>query len=214
MRRTIAVLLLLLCCSSLWAADAPANRWRVSLLASEISKGGNEVWAHGTRAGVGVGIAYAPTPLWDVELTVAKQSYISPATVFVGFPTSTGDIVVPFTDLRKYDVYPVDLSVTRHFLDDQIIAPYIKAGVRYVAAPKNPYSQVTQIPTGPIPLGFDPVVPGFGFDDRVSGQVGAGLRVRITPRVALRAEVTRLLRRDEADFDPLTRLAVGVSWSF
>jgi hypothetical protein len=50
--------------------------------------------------------------------------------------------------------------------------------------------------------------------DRWRVSILAGVRVRLTPRTALRAEATRLLRSDGADFDPLTRFGIGVSWVF
>jgi hypothetical protein len=219
MTRTItASLLLLLCCSSLWAADSTGDRWRISILAAEISKDDSGPFMRNdTHAGIGLGIAYAPTPQWDVEFTVAKQSYVSPTVRLVGFPTNSpeGIIAVPVTEFHEYDVHPVDLSVTRHFLTDQPIAPYVRAGVRYVTAPDDPFSGFGAYPTSPyLYPGLEPVRPGFGFKDRLSAQAGAGVRVRLTPRTALRAEVTRLLRSENVDFDPLTRFAAGVSWVF
>jgi hypothetical protein len=38
--------------------------------------------------------------------------------------------------------------------------------------------------------------------------------VRLTPRTALRAEVTRRLRSEHSALDPLTRAAAGLSWQF
>jgi hypothetical protein len=212
MTRTIAVLLLLLCCSSLWAADAPGDRWRISILASEISRVGDEVWAHGTRAGIGLGLAYAPTPQWDAELTVSRQSYLSPYTQLFVSPMEPA-LVYASPGILKYDVYPIDLSVTRHFLVDRRIAPYARAGVRYVSAPEDRLADAT-IPPGATFAAGEPVTAGFHLNDRLSGQVGAGLQMRLTSRTAVRAEVTRLLRNDSSDFDPLTRLTLGVSWSF
>jgi hypothetical protein len=55
---------------------------------------------------------------------------------------------------------------------------------------------------------------GFGFEDRLSAQAGAGVRVRLTPRTAFRAEATRLLRSEATAFDPLTRFAAGLRWVF
>jgi hypothetical protein len=214
--------LFLLCCSSLWAADAgTGNQWRISVLASEMSTGSDQPWSDDAEAGVGIGVAYAPTPQWDVELTVASRSHVSPYTrlFYVVTPeqgTGTPGIVYPVTEFRRYRVIPVDVSATRHFLTDGPIAPYVRAGIRYVGAPGNPTSapqfiSPLQFPNG----GFFPVNEGFHFGgDRTSGQVGAGARIRLTPRTAVRAEVNRLIRSDKADFDPLTRYAVGLSWLF
>ena len=217
--------LLLLCCSSLWAADADSgNRWRLSILASEISSPSDNdktfagmSYSDDVHAGVSLGLAYAPTPQWDVELTVASQTHISPYTRFFyspGPPGAPGSLF-PGTEFRRYRVMPLDLSVTRHFRADQVIAPYLRAGVRHVSAPDDPTPSNSIIgpfePGGPILI---PVSEGFGMSDRLSTQAGAGVRVRLTPRTAVRAEVNRLLRSEGADFDPLTRYAVGLSWLF
>ncbi|HET8772711.1 MAG TPA: hypothetical protein VFP80_02925 [Thermoanaerobaculia bacterium] len=110
-------------------------------------------------------------------------------------------------------VQPVDLSVTRHFLTDQTIAPYVRAGVRYVRAPEDPTPVTTAFPS-PSDIPLFQVREGYGFEDRASAQAAAGVRVRLTPRTAFRAEATRLLRSEESDFDPLLRYAVGLSWMF
>jgi hypothetical protein len=214
MTRTIAVLLLLLCCSSLWAADATPDRWRISILASEISKARDDIWAQGTHAGIGLGLAYAPSPEWDAELTVSRQSYISPYTMlFATPPEMPVPMVYATTGALNYHVYPVDLSVTRHFLAGQRISPYVRAGARFVRAPKDRLPEATIVP-GAVFAAGEPVTAGFHFNDRLSGQVGAGVQVRLTAHTALRAEVTQLLRTKGVDFDPLTRVAVGVSWAF
>lgn len=197
---------LLLSCSSVWADDVLDGRWRISILAAEISTAANEFAGYrveDTHAGVAVGVAYAPTPQWDVEMTVASQTHRSPYTRYfhVLGPDGTPQIY-PGTEFREYRVTPLDVSVTRHFLTDQPIAPYVRAGVRYVNAPDDPS------PT------FCCVQEGFGQENRTSAQAGAGVRVRLTPRTAIRAEATRLLRSEGIDFDPLTRYAIGVSWLF
>ena len=103
---------------------------------------------------------------------------------------------------------------TRQFLTDQPIAPYVRAGLRYVDAPGRPAEQAQGVIGPGNPYLFIPVSEGYGFDDRVSGQAGAGILVRLTKRSALRAEATRLLRSEKVDFDPLTRFALGVTWAF
>ncbi|MGZ5442494.1 MAG: hypothetical protein ACXW5U_13675 [Thermoanaerobaculia bacterium] len=221
MRKTLTLSLLLFCNGSLFAADGPADRWRISVLASEISIGGrdsfagSDAWSDDPHAGIGLGVAYVPAPRWDVEFTVASQRHRSPYTRLFYSPMPNGQpgFIYPVTEFREYRVNPVDLSVTRHFLTDRTIAPYLRTGVRYVRAPEDPMPVSTIVPyTGDIPL--VPVREGYGFSDRVSAQAGAGVRVRLTPRTAIRAEATRLLRSEETDFDPLTRYAVGLSWVF
>lgn len=220
MRKTLSLSLLLFCSVSSFAADEPADRWRISVLASEISTGGREsfagmdAWWNDPHAGIALGVAYVPAPRWDVEFTVASQTHRSPYTrlFYTPMPNGHPGFLVPVTEFREYRVNPVDLSVTRHFLTDQPIAPYVRAGVRYVNAPDDP----TPLPTAASPSHspFVQVREGYGFSDRTSVQAGAGVRVRLTPRTAIRAEAARLLRSEESDFDPLTRYAVGLSWVF
>lgn len=218
MRRTlIHSAFLLLSCSSLWAEDAGSGKWRLSILASEISAPSSDALSsEDVHAGVSLGIAYAPTAQWDVELTAASQSHTSPYARLFYFPGpegTPGTIYMSF-EYRRYRVTPFDLSVTRHFRTDQAIAPYVRAGVRYVESPGG--AEELLIPTpGPF-LNNDPygLRQGFGFSDRLSTQAGAGVRIRMTPRTAVRAEVNRLLRSEGVDFDPLTRYSVGLSWLF
>ncbi|HET7437553.1 MAG TPA: outer membrane beta-barrel protein [Thermoanaerobaculia bacterium] len=200
--------------TSLRAAENNAGRWRISVLAAEISSG-NQPWSPDAHAGVSVGLSYEPTPQWDTEFTVATQSHRSPYTRFfiMPFPEGQPSPVVPVTEFRQYRVTPMDLSITRHFNAGQTIAPYVRAGARYVSAPDDPSQPSTFVitPGTPNPL---QVHEGYGLKDRLSGEAGAGVRIRMTPRTALRVEATRLLRSDESDFDPLTRFAVGLNWMF
>ena len=217
MRHTLIVTALLLLCSSAFAADR-SDRWRVSILAAEISDATSHPWSDDAHAGISVGLAYVPTPQWDVELTAASQSHISAYTrvFYVPMPDGVPGSLYPVTEFHRYRVMPVDLSVTRHFLADQPIAPYVRAGLRYVQSPRDPATQSFIVPyySPGQDIRFIPVSEGFGFGDRTSAQAGAGVRVRLTPRTAVRAEATRLLRSDKADFDPLTRFGLGVSWVF
>ena len=161
------------------------------------------------RVRPGVAVAYSPLPSWDIELAAAAPSYRSPYVHFFGELPN----VMPVTEFRRYTVHPIDLVGTRHFFADRRLSPFVRAGVRFVAGPDNLNDAFPGIPPGgtyvPVHSGY-----GTGFDSRLSTQAGAGVRLHLTPRTALRAEVTRLLRSDESAFDPLTRGAVGVSWQF
>jgi hypothetical protein len=101
---------------------------------------GNDSWSEDAHAGAGLGVAYVPAPQWDVEFTIASQTHRSPYTHFViaQMPNGQPGILSPTTEFREYRVNPVDLSVTRHFLAGRPIAPYVRAGVRYVGAPDDP----------------------------------------------------------------------------
>jgi hypothetical protein len=223
MRKLLLALSILFLSNESLAADASGERWRISVLATEISTSSNRPWSDDPHAGVGLGLAYTPAPQWDVELTVASQTHTSPYTRLLYFPLpdATPGLLTPVTEFREYRVTPLSLSATRHFLTDSVIAPYVRAGVRHVSAPDDPRPTTTFFgplgPIGPAVPGvpnFVPISEGFGFDDRTSAEAGAGIRLRLTPRTVLRGEVNRLIRSDEVEFDPLTRFAVGLSWVF
>jgi len=153
--------------------------------------------------GFGVTLAYVPNGAWGIEAGLAEQSFQA---AFTGIGISGGG-AVPLTFSQSFTVHPVDLLVTRQFARGARVSPYVRAGARYVGAPE------TQSPVALAP-GQTPVTLGFHLQDRTSAQAGGGVLIRLTPRTALRAEATRLLRSNDAAFDPLTRVAAGLSWDF
>jgi outer membrane protein W len=94
-------------------------------------------------------------------------------------------------------VFPVDLTAQYRFTNGSRWTPYLNAGFRYVSSPAH-----------------SNVNPTFGGADRNSPEVGAGTTLRLTPRLGLRFDMTRLLRNDSVLYDPLTRGSVGLSWKF
>jgi hypothetical protein len=144
-------------------------------------------------------MAYAPNAAWDVEAGVSEQSYEQPVSTF-----SVGaNPAIPITMMRHYTAHPIDLFVTRHF---PVSGPVLRAGARYVEAagqqPRTTFGDSL------------PVTSFTGIERRASAQAGGGVLLRLTPRTALRAEVTRLLRSNGSRVDPLTRTAAGLSWHF
>ena len=231
MRRLIPLSFLLLICNiAAYAADAP-DRWRLSVLAAEMSDD-HEVW-NDVHAGVALGVAYQVRPAWDVELSVADQAYRSPYTQFFSFnmPGTNGGpatvINLPVTTFRRYRVHPVDLVAAHQFLATSRFSPYVRVGARYVQAPSDGTPGGTTftpvgpaIPIGPgIPVGtptpgLTPVTVGYHLGNRTDAEAGAGFRFWLTERTAVRIDAVRLLRRSSVDFDPLTRYAAGLSWKF
>lgn len=211
--RQAAIICALLFCTSLFAEE---GRWRISILASEVSNAAQSVRWDEPHAGVSLGVAYAPTPQWDVEATVASQSHISPYwRVFQdAVPQHGVQNTFRVFEYHKYRVNPIDLAVTRHFLIGGRVEPYVRAGLRYVDAPEDdPVQGVVSIDNFP-PVYVELPGGGYGFSNRASAQAGAGVRLRVTEHASLRAEVNRLVRSSATDFDPLTRFGLGVSWSF
>ena len=188
MRRTF-VLLLLLAATSVFAQSS--EQWRASVF--------------GVQHGFGAAIAYAPARAWDIEVAAAQQQYHW-QTSTVGAPPAASSPTFPITIDHRYDALPVDLFVTRHFADDARVSPYLRVGARSVAG-RGPFVRTIFIDNI-----FPFTEPVYGR--RTSVQAGAGARLRLTSRLALRVEAVRLLRSDEAPFDPLARASAGLSWQF
>ena len=210
--RTSLLALLLLANAAVHAAEHP---WRVSVLATDISNQRSHPWDDGFNAGIGVAVSYAPSEAWDAELSVASQEHRALYTRFVTsreFPQIPEGQFLPVSEYRNFTVHPISLSATRRFLAAQRVSPYVRAGVRYLNAPSDPASSF-YLP-GTTYLDFEPVDTGFNLSDRTSVEAGAGVRVRLTDRTFLRADVMRLLRSDGSTIDPLTRGSAGVTWKF
>ena len=178
-------LLLLLLATPVFAQSP--ERWRASVLR--------------VQHGYGAAIAYAPSAAWDFEAGVGERSYV----LLTILPTAApaGQPVIPAVIAHEYSAHPLDLFVTRHFAPEARVSPYVRAGARYVEGRGERLGTAGDLPVTRIVL-----------ERRPSVQVGAGARVRLTPRTALRLEAARLLRSDAAQFDPLSRVAAGVSWQF
>jgi hypothetical protein len=160
------------------------DRWRASVLRMQY--------------GYGAAMAYAPSAVWDVEAAVGEHSYEQPITTFFG--------ATPLTVVHHRTVYPIDLFVTRHFPAAGRLAAFVHAGAHYVGLPGHEPRTIF--------VNGLPATIFTGTEHRTSAQAGGGLLLRLTPRTALRAEVTRLLRSGDSSLDPLTRGAVGLSWHF
>lgn len=137
MRRLIALSFALFVAAAAHASDS-ADRWRMSILASEMSDT-HEPWSE-THAGVGLALARSLSPVTDAELTVSSQTYRAPFLMFVPGPENFGP--TPVVVLRRYRVVPVDLTLTRHFLTTSRFSPYLRGGVRYVDAPNDEESEL------------------------------------------------------------------------
>jgi hypothetical protein len=165
---------------------AAEERWRMSAL--------------GMLHGGGVALSYAPRPGWDVEAAVSAQRYE------YSYVTFNANGLPPVTTFTHHITNPVDLFVTRHLATDRRIVPFVHAGVRYTDGDLRARTDFSG--GGGLPA------TRLVFVGRASAQAGGGMRVRLTPRTALRMEVTRLLRSNDSYYDPLTRAAAGLSWHF
>jgi hypothetical protein len=190
MRRTPILLALLAAATPVFAQ--PDARWRASVF--------------GVQHGFGAAIAYAPARAWDIEVAVAQQQYHWLSSTVGASPGNFSGPAFPVTIDHRYDAVPVDLFVTRHFADDARVSPYLRVGGRSVSG-RGPFIRTIFI-DNVYPL-TEPV-----YGRRTSAEAGAGARLRLTSHLALRVEAVRLLRSDEAVFDPLRRASAGLSWQF
>jgi hypothetical protein len=167
------------------AADHSNARWRISVLATDITD------ARDPAAGVGMAASFAASPAWDVELGVGVRSYRTLATTFTSGGTSPGTPPLMSASIVTYPARAADLTVARRFRAHRTLSPYLRAGLRYV--------DIADIP---------------GSNRRASLQAGVGARLRLTNNTALRAEIVRLVRSHDVPFDRLTRGSIGMSWNF
>jgi outer membrane protein W len=124
-----------------------------------------------------------------VALSHAWTSHLSTEAA-VAFEQHRSSYVV--SGLRDFHVFPIDLTTQYRFTSGSAWTPYFVGGVRRVSAPAQ----------------------GFGFRDRTSAEAGIGANLRLTPHLGLRFDVTRLIRNDSVNYDPLTRASLGLSWKF
>ena len=194
MRKAMIAVVALLC-----ASGALAQQTQITVFTSNLGyaeSAGNSQWS----GGIGLALSRSWSSRWATELAVATEEHRGTYTQYV--PA----YLVPVTERRSFRVFPVDLVTQYRFTNDTRWTPYITGGVRYVAGPQR---------NDKIVLGSAGSNGGFAFGgDRTSAQIGIGTSLRITPHAGLRFDVNRLLRSDDVNYDPLTRVSIGVSWKF
>jgi outer membrane protein W len=202
MRTFFVVTIVLMCTSAAIAADS--QTMQLSVFTSNLSFGqsnGQSQWS----GGGGIALSRAWSPNWSTELAVAAQRESGLFTTF--FSLNPSGAAVPVTQRRDFSVYPVDLTTQYRFLNSSRWTPYVAAGARYIGAPQSARVEIT-------PGLGNLVGTGWHLQERRSVEAGAGLSVRITPRVGLRVDAMRLLRSDGVNYDPLLRTSFGVNFHF
>jgi outer membrane protein W len=201
MRAFTVAAILLMCASAVIAADTRAMQ--LSVFTSNLSFGqsnGQSQWG----GGGGIALSRAWSPNWSTELAVAAQRESGLFTINSLAPSGAAS---PLTQRRDFSVFPADLTMQYRFLNQSRWIPYLVAGARYVGAPRSAQVEVT-------PSLGNLAGTGSNLQERRSVEAGAGLSVRITPRVGLRVDAMRLLRSDGVNYDPLVRTSFGVSFRF
>ena len=77
----------------------------------------------------------------------------------------------------------------------------------------QPILPTCRAPLSILPAGSVPV-DGFAIRDRTSAEIGFGTSVAITRHVGFRVDLTRLLRNDSVNYDPLMRTSFGFNFRF
>jgi outer membrane protein W len=201
MRMTAIAAAVLMC-----AVSASAESTEVSIFTSNLSLSESTNTGSQWSGGAGVALSRVWSAHWASEVAVALQRGHAIYTDFRTQPPGAD------TQVRAYNVVPIDLTTQYRFTSNSRWTPYVTAGVRYVAAPSHVHPQEIV----PVIDGTEIVLRGgFPFDgDRASAEVGAGTGVALTPHVGLRLDVMHLLRSEGVAYDPVTRGSVGVSWKF
>jgi outer membrane protein W len=202
MRAFIVAAIVVIFANAATAADSGTTQ--LSFFTSNLGYGssnGQSQW----RGGAGLAISRAWSANWSTELAVAAQRERGAFTMFYAIGDANGPF--PVTRLRSFTIYPADLTTQYRFSNGSRWTPYVTAGARYVGAPQSSHIEI-------IPGMANPVGTGWHMAERRSLEAGAGLSVRITPRVGLRVDAMRLMRSDNVIYDPLLRTSFGVSFHF
>jgi len=154
--------------------------------------------------GAGLGYSHSFNDRWSASASIALERRERVITRFVA-----GDSI-PTTHRENIDAYPVDVLAHFRFPNDSRWTPYLSGGVHYVSAPSNAFRTVYLQSLQPLPV--------TEFEqrqaNRMSAELGAGVSLRITPRMGLQFDLKRLLHSESVQFDPLTRGSVGLSFKF
>lgn len=139
------------------------------------------------HGGYGLGLEYRFRDRWSAEISVAQEESHGPT-----FTTRYPDGTV-FIGSHSLTNHPVDVVGQYHFITRSAWKPYVGAGARYVR---------------------DEGAPFVDRGDRLSAQLVGGIYYNVTPRVALRLDLKRLLRTDSTGYDDGRKVSIGVGWAF
>lgn len=96
-------------------------------------------------------------------------------------------------DGQKSDIYRAGAALVHEFDERGYYLPYVRGGVGYESWSKS---------------------AGSGNHDSLYGEIGAGVKILLTKRWALRAEANYLLKDNSTRMDSNGMLLVGMSYSF
>jgi outer membrane protein W len=173
-------------------AQQPTRSNAVSVFVSDIGGGRS---SNGTSfyADFGVALDHMFSHHVSAEVSVTSERSNSSFTTF----SPSG---VPTTIFHSDRLYPVDATVSYHFLTDSRWKPYIGGGVRYVSGTVS----------GSGPLG------GYRFTRRSTDpEVSGGITFQFNPRLGLRFDAKQVVNNDHSIItDANFKASVGLSLRF
>lgn len=143
----------------------------------------------GVKASSGIGLSFARmfTPRVSAQLAVASEA----ARTYPYIVTTQGDIASVTS--RSFHVYPVDLTVRYHFLNDTRWKPFLGLGDHYVGAPN--------------------VGSEFGYRNHLGGLLIGGSEFQIGRSFGLLLDGRAVFGKHEP-YDVSSRVNVGFNWRF
>jgi len=207
-----------LCAASVAVAGEPARHFEVALYGSDVASVQSANNVSGLAGGLRIGGSLAFSQQWLLQVAVALEKHRLTVGRFVaindpGTPYTTYE---PVTMRETYRSLPIDVVAIRRFKPNQRWQPFATLGFHHVTAP-NTHPSGVHIPISTIP-GDPAVVPlkETVFRDVNDAELAAGVHVQLTRRVGAEGGVTQLLTgsRSQDQFDPRTRVTIGVTWLF
>jgi outer membrane protein W len=143
----------------------------------------------GAQGSAGVGISFARmfTPTVSAQLAIGSEG----AHTYPYVVGANGSIIP--VERRSFRIFPVDLTVQYHFLNDTRWKPFIGAGAHYVGAPN--------------------VGSEFGYQNHLGGLIVGGTTFRIDRSFGIVLEGKSVLGNREP-YDRVFRTVIGLDWHF
>jgi outer membrane protein W len=184
MRRLVLALAVSLACTTALFAQEKGDL-RLHVFLSDLAYSSSQGGPSTTEGGGAIALNYWWLPQLSTQFSVGAEYHRNTVV------ENTGSSVR--YHVQGLHTHPIDAMAQYHFLNHSRWTPYLGLGAHYVAVPHAEFGS---------------------FHDRLSGEAGAGVLFRMTPRLSLQLGATSLLRSSSPRYDPLVRPAIGLSWRF
>jgi outer membrane protein W len=205
MRNPIVVAASLLFVVASAFAQQSSRRNAVSLFVSDLSLSDSSSRGFRSDAGYGVALDHMFSDRVSAELSVSRQTIRRNVATF----SSTG---LPGPNFREFALYPIDASVSYHFVSGSRWRPYLGAGLRYVGDSEH----------------FAGLLGGYDVTSRaVAPEVFGGITFQFHPDLGVRLDAKQIAGgmktyitepvfkgSDALSFVPAFQLSLGLSLRF